>query len=333
MRTPMSEGTVAAGLPRRGLLVGGIVEAVRKHALLFGAIALMLAFTLATDSFLTIDNLRNVAVQSSIILVVGVPSALLVIAGYVDLSVGSSLAVAAVATGLIANMVGALPGIALGLACGAVAGAINGYIVAVRGFSPIIATLGMLTLLRGVALVLGPNPIYDFPDLMVQIGRGRLLGVPYLLIIALAVVAAGIIVLARLPVGRHIYAMGVNSRAAYLSGVRIRTIGFCLYLATGLAAGLAGVMQASRLDSAPSESLGVGFELTALTAILLGGVSFSGGRGNVFGVVLGIWFLGILQNGLTLLNVLVSWTSIVTGAVLVGAAALDRISQRRRGHG
>ncbi len=327
----MSEDAVPLNAARWRPFAGGVAQAVQKHALLLGAVALMLVFTLSTDAFLSIDNLRNVAVQSSIILVVGVPSALLVIAGYVDLSVGSMLAVAAVAAGIMANTLGAVPGIALGLACGAAAGAVNGYIVCIRGFSPIIATLGMLTLLRGVALVLGPNPVYDFPQLMVQIGRGRVLGIPFLLIIALLVVFSGVVVLARLPVGRHIYAMGVNSRAAYLSGVRIRAIGFFLYVATGLAAGLAGVMQASRLDSAPSESLGVGFELTALTAILLGGVSFSGGRGNVFGVVLGIWFLGILQNGLTLLNVPVSWTSVVTGAALVGAAALDRISQKRAG--
>ncbi len=230
--------------------------------------------------------------------------------------------------GLIANEFGPLAGIGTALGAGAVAGAINGYLVCFRGFSPIIVTLGMLTLLRGVALVLGPNPVYGFPDLFVELGRGRVAGIPYLLLIAVGLTLVGMFVLNQAPAGRHIYAMGVNRRAAFLSGIRVRAIGFTLYIATGVSAGLAGVMQAARLDSAPSESLGLGFELSTLTAILLGGVSFSGGRGQIFGVVLGIWFLGILQNGLTLLNVPVSWTSVVTGAALVGAAALDRVSQK-----
>jgi ribose/xylose/arabinose/galactoside ABC-type transport system permease subunit len=295
---------------------------------LIGTIALMTVFAVSIESFLTIDNLRNVATQSSIILVVAVPSAMLLISGYVDLSVGSLLAVSAVSAGLAANAMGAAPGAVVGLCVGALAGAVNGWFVCFRGFSPIIVTLGMLTLLRGVALILGPNPVYGFPDLLVEIGRGRFFGFPYLLLIAVAVTAIGMFVLGQVPVGRHIYAMGVNSRAAFLSGIRVRAIGFVLYVLTGLSAGLAGVMQAARLDSAPSESLGVGFELTTLTAILLGGVSFSGGRGQIFGVVLGIWFLAILQNGLTLHNVPVSWTLVVTGAALVGAAALDRISQK-----
>jgi ribose transport system permease protein len=300
---------------------------IQRNMLLFGALGLMAAFTLSTSVFLTADNLRNVATQSSIILVVAVPSALLIISGYVDLSIGSLLAVAAVSAGLAANAQGAVLGVIAGLACGALVGAVNGWLVCIAGFSSIIVTLGMLTLLRGVALVLGPDPIYDFPQAMVELGSGRVFGVPYLVLIAAAVAAIGIFVLDQSPVGRHIYAMGVNSRAAFLSGIRVRAIGFSLYVATGVAAGLAGVMQAARLDSAPSESLGVGFELTVLTAILLGGVAFGGGRGHVLGVVLGIWFLGILQNGLTLHNVPVSWTLVVTGAALVGAAVLDHISQ------
>jgi len=129
------------------------------------------------------------------------------------------------------------------------------------------------------------------------------LGVPYLVLVAAAVFVIGGFILAMAPTGRHIFAIGVNQEAAYLSGVKVKKVGLILFIATGAAAGLAGVMMAARLGAAPSGTLGVGFELEVLTAVILGGVAFEGGRGSIRGVLLGVLFLGLLQNGLTLLNV------------------------------
>jgi ribose/xylose/arabinose/galactoside ABC-type transport system permease subunit len=148
--------------------------------------------------------------------------------------------------------------------------------------------------------------------------------VPWLVIVAGSVVLVGGYVLALSPIGRHVLAIGVNAEATFLSGVNVPATILGGYLATGLAAGLAGVMWAMLLNSAPSGTLGVGFELDVLTAVMLGGVAFNGGRGTIRGVVLGVLFLAILQNGLTLLNVQAAVAAFIKGIALVVAATLDR---------
>ncbi len=301
-------------------------------ALLLGVVALLLVFSVLNDAFLTVDNFRNVFIQASVISVVAVPMALLLIAGKVDLSVGSTLALGAVTTGLlITHGVPLLVAILAGVLAGAAVGAIIGVLVTVWDLSPIIVTLGALTAVRGVALTLAPDPVFGFGDSFLALGENDLLGVPYLVLIAGAVFLLGAAVLSRMPAGRHVYAIGINPEAAYLSGVRVGRIGLILFVATGAAAGLAGVMLAARLGSAPSGALGIGFELDVLTAVILGGVAFNGGRGTIAGVFLGVLFLGILQNGLTLEDVPAATALIVKGAVLVTAAGLDRVAVRAEG--
>lgn len=298
-------------------------------ALLLGVVALLLVFSALNDAFLTVDNFRNIFIQASVISVVAVPMALLLIAGKVDLSVGSTLALGAVVTGLlITDGVPVVPAIVIGVLAGAVVGVINGVLVEAWDLSPIIVTLGALTAVRGIALTLAPDPVFGFPDGFLALGENELFGIPYLVLIAAAVFLLGGAVLSRMPTGRHVYAVGVNPEAAYLSGVRVRRIGIWLFAATGAAAALAGVMLSARLGSAPSGSLGVGFELDVLTAVILGGVAFNGGRGTIAGVFLGVLFLGVLQNGLTLENVPAATALVVKGAVLVVAAGLDRVALR-----
>jgi ribose transport system permease protein len=303
-------------------------------ALLLGVLALLLIFSTLNDAFLTVDNFRNIFIQASVISVVAVPMALLLIAGKVDLSVGSTLALGAVTTGLlITHDVAVAPAIVAGVLAGALVGVVNGVLVEVWALSPIIVTLGALTAVRGLALTLAPDPVFGFPDGFLALGENELLGVPYLVLIAAAVFLLGAAVLSRMPVGRHVYAIGVNPEAAYLSGVRVGRIGLALFVVTGAAAGLAGVMLAARLGSAPSGALGVGFELDVLTAVILGGVAFNGGRGTIAGVFLGVLFLGMLQNGLTLENVPAATALVVKGAVLVVAAGLDRVAVRAEAAG
>jgi ribose/xylose/arabinose/galactoside ABC-type transport system permease subunit len=299
------------------------------HALLLGSIALLVVFTVLNDAFLTVDNFRNILIQASVISVVAVPTALLLIAGKVDLSVGSTLALGGVVSGLlVSDGVPLLPAVLAGVLAGAAVGTVNGALVTVWELSPIIVTLGALTAVRGLAITVAPDPVFGFGSGFRALGGDELLGVPYLVLIAAAVFLLGGAVMAKMPVGRHVYAVGVNEEAAYLSGVRVRRIGFLLFVATGAAAGLAGVMLAARLGSAPSGALGVGFELDVLTAVILGGVAFSGGRGTIAGVLLGVLFLGVLQNGLTLENVPAATALMVKGAALAIAAGLDRVAAR-----
>jgi ribose/xylose/arabinose/galactoside ABC-type transport system permease subunit len=304
-------------------------ELLALNALLLGLVALILVFALLNERFLSIDNFRNLLQQSAVIATVAVPTALLLIAGKVDLSIGSTLALGGVTCGLLlANGTPVLVAVAAGIAAGAVVGLLNGLLVTALELSPIIVTLGILTAGRGLALVISPDPLFNFGSTFEAFGQGRLVGVPYLVLVAATVAAVGGAVLAFAPLGRHIYAVGVNEEAAYLSGVRVKRVVLGLYVVSGAAAALGGVMLAARIGSAPSGALGVGFELDVLTAVLLGGVAFDGGRGRVSGVLLGVLFLAVLGNGLTLENVPASVAALVKGLVLVVAAGLDRIASR-----
>jgi len=185
------------------------------------------------------------------------------------------------------------------VACAAV-GFANGILITRLELSPIIVTLGMLTAVRGIALLLAPNSIYAFFDIdFASVSFTGIFGIPYYGIFAAIVVAAGAFVLAWSPVGRHALAIGVNEEAAFLSGINSKRTILAAFVVTGAMAGVAGVMYALLLNSAPSGSLGVLFELDVLTAVMLGGVAFNGGRGTIRGVVLGVLFLAILQNGLS----------------------------------
>lgn len=302
-----------------------------KSALLVALVLEIIAFFLLSADFLTVANFRAIGIQSSIIGLVAVATALLLITGYVDLSIGSVLALSAVVTGtLLTNgaspLVAGLAGVGMGVAIGL----FNGALVCYLGFSTIIVTLGMLTAVRGIAIEASEQTPTGFGDTFAQLGNGAVLGIPIPIAIVALAFALGGLFLRYSVYGRHVYAIGVNREAAFLSGIRVRRIPFVLFALTGLAAGLGGVILASRIDAAPGGTLGAGFELSVLTAVLLGGVAFNGGRGNMFGVFLGVAFLAILQNGLTLLNVPTTASLIAQGGVLVAAAALERANAREQ---
>ncbi|BBY62065.1 ABC transporter permease [Mycolicibacterium helvum] len=288
-----------------------------------GTALLMAYFAVVTSQFMTFENLTAIATQNAHVFTVAVVAAMLLMAGYADLSVGSVMALAGVASGLAFLALGFVPGILVGLAVGLGAGLANGLFIGYWNFSPIVVTLGMLAAARGLAQFLAPGSLFGFPDAVGDFGSGTIAGISYLVLIAAIIIVVCMSVMTLLPVGRHIIATGVNRRAAYLSGVDVKRLILVLYAATGAAAGLAGVLQVARLNSAPSSSLGLSFEVTVLTAILLGGIAFTGGRGSIWRVVLGVWLIGMLNNGLTLMNVGVEVSGIVTGVVLIIAAALE----------
>ncbi|MGJ0205176.1 ABC transporter permease [Leucobacter sp. gxy201] len=291
-------------------------------------ILLMIYFSLSTNAFLTFDNLFAVANQNSATFVVAVAMAMLLMSGNIDLSVGSTMALAGVSAGLVFNSAGFWPGLIVGLLVGLVVGLINGVLIGILGFSAIVVTLGMLASARGVALTLAPYNVFGFPEGAAALGTGKIFGIPYLVIIALLITLLVMFVMNRLPAGRHIIAIGVNKRAAFLTGIRVNRTVMWLYVIVGLATGLAAIMQVTRLNSAPSASLGLGFEVTILTAVLLGGIPFEGGRGSIWRVVLGVWLIGVVKNGLTLLNIGVEISGIVTGLVLILAAALETLRRK-----
>lgn len=318
--------TVLTG-PR--LLATGGLTAVRRHPLIAVLAVLALAFQLSTGSFLDPANLRGIATDAATLAIVAVPLALLVISGYLDLSVGSTLALGGLVAGKLASG-GQPPVVAVlgALAAGAAVGAVNGVLCCYFNLSAFIVTLGMLTAVRGLAQQLFPLPLSGFGTGFAWLGGARIAGIAAPVVIAAVVLAVGALFLALTPAGRHVFAIGVNREAAHLSGINIRRTPFALFVATGVAAALAGAIKASVLDSAVAGTSGAGFELTVLTAVLLGGVALTGGSGSILGVLLGVLFLGGLQNGLTLLNVPAFWQQITQGLALVAGAALAYFAPR-----
>ncbi|WP_343552377.1 ABC transporter permease [Pantoea sp.] len=297
--------------------------AITRWILPVATIALMIWFAWQTPVFFTLDNLLSIATQNAPTFIVAAVFAMLMMAGYVDLSVGSVLALVGVSAGLALNAWGLVPGIVVGLAVGVAAGLVNGVLIGMLSFSPIVVTLGGLAAARGLAQYLGQGSIYGFPDAFANFGSDSTFGVPNLVWIAALVCVISIIATSCFPVGRQIIAIGVNARAAFLIGIRVRLVTTALYVLTGLAVGIAGLLQIARLNSAPSGTLGDGFEVIILTAVLLGGVPFTGGKGSIWRVLVGVWLIGTLRNGLILLDIGTELSGIITGGVLVMAAALE----------
>lgn len=317
-------------VPGPRALVGSGLGAVRRHPLLLVLGLMVLVFQLTTGSFLDAGNLRGIATDAATLTIVAVPLALLVISGYLDLSVGSTLALGGLVAGWLAGQQHQSPVVAVlgALVVGGAVGAVNGILCCYLGLSAFIVTLGMLTAVRGLAQQLFPLPLSSFGSGFAWLGGSRIAGADAPVVIAVLVLVAGALFLALTPAGRHVFAIGVNREAAYLSGISVRRTPFALFVITGVAAALAGAIKASVLDSVVAGTSGAGFELTVLTAVLLGGVALTGGSGSVFGVLLGVLFLGCLQNGLTLLNVPTFWQQMAQGAALVAGAALAYFGPR-----
>ncbi|MGO4384710.1 ABC transporter permease [Specibacter sp. RAF43] len=298
-----------------------------ENPLLVLLIVMVGAIQIATGSQLTWMNLRGIFLDGAIIAIVAVPCAMLIIAGYIDLSVGSTLALGGVVAGKIMAG-GGNAGVAIlaAVAVGVVVGFVNAIVTTRFGLSAFITTLGMLTAVRGVAQLVSPLPVNTFGSAFGFLGVGNIAGIPVAVWIAGLCLVAAAVFLTLTPSGRHVYALGVNKEAAYLSGINIKRLPFVLYMFSGGAAGLAGAVTVARLNSAPAGQLGIGFELTVLTAVLLGGVALTGGEGNMFGVIVGVLFLGFLNNGLTLLGVTTFWQNVASGIALIAAIGIAALT-------
>lgn len=322
------KATTPTNTHHRGLLLHLV-----DWALPAATVLLMAFFALTTESFMQVDNFAAILTQNAALFIVASAAGVLLMSGYADLSVGSTLALAGVVAGSAFNHQGIVAGIVAGLSVGLVVGILNGALIGVFELSPIVVTLGGLAAWRALAQFIAPGSIYGFPEGVGNFAVDRFLGLTWIAWIAILICLGAVIAMALLPIGRHVQAIGVNPRAAFLVGIRVKSTVLKLYAVVGLAVGLAAVLQIARLDSAPSGTLGVGFEVTVLTAVLLGGIPFAGGRGSLWRVLVGAWLIAILNNGLTLLNYGSEVAGMVTGGVLAVAAGLEAIAAagRRRG--
>lgn len=322
----MSQTSASSAVGATSRNYGSLLSAAALPA----AIAVLaIYFYLQSPVFLTVANWISISVQIAALMTISIPFAILLMAGKVDLSVGSMVGLSGVVAGLMFPNLGVIGTVLFTLGVGLAIGLLNGFLVGFIGMSPIIVTLGALTFMRGLAQWLSPTPLFGFPETFTFIGYGRFMGLPILTWIMLSVLVVGLYVMVRTPLGRHTVAIGVNERAAYLVGIRVKLTVMLLYGAVGAGAALAGLMTIARINSAPSGTLGIGVELSVLTAVLLGGIPFTGGKGSLLRVALGVWLLGMLSNGLILMNVPTEASLMITGLVLVLAAGLDVLRTRR----
>jgi ribose transport system permease protein len=300
---------------------------LQKYGPLLALVVVCVGLSVMSPNFLTLSNSFDVMRQVSINAVIAFGMTLAILLGGIDLSVGSILAVSSVLAAMTMKS-GHDAGVAAGIAllAGAAMGSLNGIVIALGNVAPFIATLGTMTLLRGAALVLSNgSPISDFSsNAFATLGGGyvaRLIPVP--VVVMLAMFAVFWFVLTRTIFGRHVYATGGNAEAATLSGVNTGRVQILVYTISGAMAALAGVILTSRLDSA-QPTAGAGYELDAITAVVLGGTSLAGGRGWIFGTLVGALLIGVLNNGLNLMGISAFYQQVVKGAVILLAVLLDR---------
>ena len=289
-------------------------------------LAICIALSAARPGFLTVPNLVNLVRQISIngILAVGVTFVLLT--GGVDLSLGSLVALSGVVASSFAHP-GQFPlavPVLMGGLTGAACGAVNGLVVTRGRVAPFIVTLGVMTAARGLALVIsGGKPVSNLRRDFTTIGSGDIFGAPVPVLALFAVALISAIFLGNFRLGRYVYAVGGNENAARSSGIRVAWVKMFAYIVSGLLAGIAGVVLAARITTGQPNA-GIGYELDAIAAAVIGGTSLSGGSGSIGGTMLGALLIGVINNGLDLLNVSSYYQQIVKGLIIVGAVWMDR---------
>lgn len=305
------------------------VIAIEGSTVLIALIILVVVSAIFAPGFMTSENLTNVLVQSVFVMILGIGMTFVLVAGGIDLSVGSTMGLSGAIC--IYSMNTGVPfvfALLIALASGAAVGLFNSYFITSLKIADFIVTLGTLSLVRGVVQLMTSNSaLSSQSEPFSFMTSGAVLGIPTALLIAAAVILIGGITLAKCPLGRSIYAVGLNPASVYLAGVRVQRVRVQVYVISGVLAALAGVLLASRLSSA-QPAAGTGYELTAIAAAAVGGTSLAGGRGSVLGTVLGALLLGVLQNSLSLLRVNAFWFQIITGLMIVAAVLLDGAIKR-----
>lgn len=309
---------------------------IHQFGLLGAVILLLIVFAILAPNFLTTFNALNVLRQVSIVAIAAVGATMIILTAGIDLSVGSVLAVCGTATAMLATtnpeggVVWAIVCFVFCVAFGAFTGFINGIMIGKLMVPAFIATLAGLTAWRGVALLLtDATPVSLPPDSpLTWLGQGHIGPIPVPVVIMALVFAVGYLILARMKIGRRIYAIGGNVKAARLSGVRVTRVTIFVYVFAGACIGVAAAIATGRLNSGQPAGF-VGLELDVIAAVVVGGASLMGGTGKLSGTFLGALLIAILGNGLTLMNVASYWQQILSGLVILFAVILDLVSRRR----
>jgi ribose transport system permease protein len=299
-------------------------------AALVGVLGASFIFALSSSVFLSSANLMNIGRQTAVVALVSVGMTFVIITGGIDLSVGSVVGLSGTLAAAAIAQLHLIPisGMLIGLVVGTVVGAINGAFIALLRVPPIVATLALLSIARGIALQsTNGRPISGLTTSFSFLGRGEIFGAPAAFVLTVFVYILGTLILRFTIVGKHIVGIGGNEEAARLVGLRVRTYRLAIYAATGLISGFAGVVLMSRLGSG-QPTAGAGLELSSIAAVVLGGTRITGGQGTLVGTFLGALLITILGNGLDLLNVGSFYQLVFVGAVLLAAVVISKFIER-----
>ncbi|MET7314105.1 substrate-binding domain-containing protein [Streptomyces thermoviolaceus] len=312
-----------------GAASGGLRRLLLDNGALTALIVLVIALSALSGDFLTTDNLLNIGVQAAVTAVLAFGVTFVIVAAGIDLSVGSVAALSAtvLAWSATSHGVPVVLAVILAVATGVAAGLVNGFLISYGKLPPFIATLAMLSVGRGLSLVVSQGSPIAFPDSVSHLGDtlGGWLPVPVLVMVVMGLITA--FVLARTYIGRSMYAIGGNEEAARLSGLKVRKQKLAIYALSGLFAAVAGIVLAARLSSAQPQAAN-GYELDAIAAVVIGGASLAGGTGKASGTLIGALILAVLRNGLNLLSVSAFWQQVVIGVVIALAVLLDTVRRK-----
>ncbi len=309
---------------------------IKKFGISLVLLLLIIVFSLVSPAFLTLGNILNIIRQVSMLGIVSVGVTFVMVSGGMDLSVGAQVSLVGMVSAWSMLHLGVSPvwAVFLGIFTGIMLGFLNGYTAVRLGIHPLIVTLATMTIFRGMGYIIcGGLPIFGFPESYKFLGQGYLSIVPIPVIILIFAVILGSFILGRTYFGRYFYAMGGNEEAARLSGLDINRLKVLVYTISGFFAGIAGVILLSRVNSAQPNA-GMGYEFDVMTAAVLGGVSIKGGEGKITGVFIGVLIIGVLSNGLILMNVGDYYQNVIKGLVLIMAVAFDsmqHISGKKKG--
>lgn len=307
-----------------------LFEILKSYSLYLAFLAIFIVFSLLNENFLSINNVLNIIVQSSIIAIIAVGQTMVILTSGIDLSVGSIVGAAGIGIGLL--MVGdvSIPvAVAVGVCMGAIFGLINGVIISYGRVPAFITTLGMMGIARGIGLAMNEGkPVAGLPLEFEKIASASVGGIPSFVFYTLIIYVIMFFVLERTKFGRHIYAIGGNRDAARLSGVRVKVVEMIVYMFSGFFAGLGSVLLTARLNYATPVA-GTGYELDTIAAVVIGGTALSGGQGRIIGTLVGALMLGILRNGLTIVNVSSFFQQIIIGSVIIIAVFADKLNEKK----
>jgi ribose transport system permease protein len=303
-----------------------------KYGICLAWILMVIVISLVNSNFLSTTNILNILRQVSIIGICSVGMAFVILSGGIDLSLGSMVGVSGVSCALLlTNGVNPIVSILISILIGAVSGLIIAFFINVCELIPFIVTMGMMTTLRGVAYVLTNGmPIHGIPDSIGFIGKGYLFDIiPFPVILLIIVFILGIFILEKTTFGRIVYGIGGNIEASRLSGINVKKQIYMIYMLAGMLFSLAGIVLLGRINSG-QPTAGNGYEMDAITACVLGGISFTGGEGRLIGVVMGLLIIGTLTNGMTLMSIPEFWQWVVKGIVLILAVSIDTLTKKRK---